>query len=132
MAQKLLKRLWKFILVIALITCGMIVSTGEYAFAQTANTSTVCIPSPKNPCLPDRPPVTLPDKPHHQAVSSASLTVIKQLQKDDPNAVEKLRQGDARILKKLEKLTSGSTLHKTTALSATTKTATTKTESSRN
>jgi cell division protein FtsN len=105
MAQKLIKRIWKFILVIILITCGMITSTGEYAFAQTASTSTICIPSPTNLCRPISQipnPTPTPDKPHVQAVkhhdqdsSPALLRRIKQLQKDDPHKLEKLRQGDA-------------------------------------
>lgn len=135
MAQKLFKRLWKFILVIALITCGMIASTGEYAFAKTASTSPVCIPSQINPCRPISKvpnPTPTPDKPHPQAILSASLTRTKELQKDEPHTVVKLRQGDIGKLEKLKKLAPGSTMHTTTALSATTKTATTKTESSRN
>lgn len=91
----------------ALSVVGAIASSGGYVFAQKL---VRCIPSPIRLCTP--PPNTVRKDPPHQPAKAMPPELLKaildiypyaiaQLKREDPLAVEKLRQGDAEKLQKL-------------------------------
>ncbi|MBD2451938.1 hypothetical protein H6G76_33425 [Nostoc sp. FACHB-152] len=104
----------------ALIVCGAIASSGGYAFADI-QIKPQCIPSPTHPCFLRLVTVGT-DIGHDNAMyfNSARINQIREIFKSkqaiqileiyDQDTVDKLIQGDAPTLQKLEQLSSSTKL----------------------